>query len=1180
LAVVLTLMVVVVSAASEHGQGESPSQVARCEEAKRTHRVTCEAQRSLDHPVCKHTAEMVFEQCVEQKSESLLGSRLGMTQHLALVFSGLPTEDPVLGSTLELGESLREGHVRDMMQRIDQFHQAHSKLVREARDVAQGKVEYDKSRLDPTFNMFYAAAERMHMRKLSSVGYKARLGASKRKAPLAMNSKTLFRRLQRVVKKAKSKGLKVGNAAMGEEQRRRFLGEGWGIAWAIKKVKGLFSSLGIDKVFGYIKSLASSFIKSVINMIKKGLKAMIQLVMRLPAFQRTMKKLTWCTDPEGLVSEVKCSGGTLTKLPPGAKKFGRGQADDGKMKTCSNGGGTGQSWLWLERVNMRKPPSTWLKAVPDSTEWGSKQPCRGEEQANSHESHDHPLGRRSLGEGKGKLPTLRACKMTGSDYCVNRFKDQASVDPLFCNQLHPPGELRKKCLSGLPTPSFWRNFKLEEQKTKCEGDGRCKLVKIEGAPQGMYKCVPLVRHGDPRFAPRETVGEMKRGKNNNVRHKATQAEKKKMAAWRHNTTQYFQAQWQRAVHPFKGGPEGALLAVYDGAEQFELAKAYIRTGDYCINYKKDKDGNLPSNRVRCLSQQFHFGTDAFNWVLCMGIDPAGMGRWIVDRVFRPVINMLPGPLGKSMLGPAIKDMIGGMLGVALDQTIQNIPILGIIYDRATHFLNLWFGIDIRNILTQRRADELIGGNIGLYDFAIDATQERMKAVYATKPGVKCDEKKLSGLECMTSIPIRQGIVTGARRGDYTASGPLSSMWPGRNDVNVGVQNMRVAYIKTGMCLQIPVCDTALLLDPTSPKYGSFYKVKGRQVTARDCGGNGQCRWNRHKGNHCVCDKGYSGALCKRDSAAGVQTVVELGDAMSTGEGWIGGGSPPPPDVKKAMEATKNAKAMSKSAKAMSKGGKNAPVTRRRRWYSRRSSRRRRKGSSTGCNGWTPSKGKWKGKGGFCARFGWTRKWCYTNKDFKGPGHEFIKPSESSPGKFYLPCKTVKKSPPANWGPPPPSTGVSFKEMFTHPQMKMTGPKDISEKCRKAKNCSKEPGCVSSGRGCTDASHWDCASQKKILDCVAYRDFAPAKMSSFFDKACGRRMLEQKPKEFVRCMGGIRDNHSCNTDQDCPSGGLGHKKACPNGKCRCKKVKAVIGCIQAVIFQCSEMGYNKIAGMAV
>merc|ERR1719409_2367035 len=89
---------------------------------------------------------------------------------------------------------------------------------------------------------------------------------------------------------------------------------------------------------------------------------------------------------------------------------------------------------------------------------------------------------------------------------------------------------------------------------------------------------------------------------------------------------------------------------------------------------------------------------------------------------------------------------------------------------------------------------------------------------------------------------------------------------------------------------------------------------------------------------------------------------------------------------------------------MSKGGKNAPVTRRRRWYSRRSSRRR-KGSSTGCNGWTPSKGKWKGKGGFCADFGWSRKWCYTNKDFKGPGHEFIKPSESSPGKFYMPCKT-------------------------------------------------------------------------------------------------------------------------------------------------------------------------------
>merc|ERR1711988_932728 len=48
-------------------------------------------------------------------------------------------------------------------------------------------------------------------------------------------------------------------------------------------------------------------------------------------------------------------------------------------------------------------------------------------------------------------------------------------------------------------------------------------------------------------------------------------------------------------------------------------------------------------------------------------------------------------------------------------------------------------------------------------------------------------------------------------------------------------------------------------------------------------------------------------------------------------------------------------------------------------------------------------GKWAGMGNRCGIFGWTMPWCYVNKEYKGPGHEFMKPSLSYPGKYFAPC---------------------------------------------------------------------------------------------------------------------------------------------------------------------------------
>merc|ERR1712138_104432 len=73
------------------------------------------------------------------------------------------------------------------------------------------------------------------------------------------------------------------------------------------------------------------------------------------------------------------------------------------------------------------------------------------------------------------------------------------------------------------------------------------------------------------------------------------------------------------------------------------------------------------------------------------------------------------------------------------------------------------------------------------------------------------------------------------------------------------------------------------------------------------------------------------------------------------------------------------------------------------WWS---SSAKKKSPAKMCNGWTPKTGKWKGTGGSCRKWGWTRPWCYVEKNYKGPGKEFIKPSKYT-GKYYAPCQQSK-----------------------------------------------------------------------------------------------------------------------------------------------------------------------------
>jgi hypothetical protein len=58
-----------------------------------------------------------------------------------------------------------------------------------------------------------------------------------------------------------------------------------------------------------------------------------------------------------------------------------------------------------------------------------------------------------------------------------------------------------------------------------------------------------------------------------------------------------------------------------------------------------------------------------------------------------------------------------------------------------------------------------------------------------------------------------------------------------------------------------------------------------------------------------------------------------------------------------------------------------------------------------CTGWAPTDGPMAGKGMTCQTWGWTRKWCWVNEDYRGPGHEWIQISNLYPGKNYAPCSS-------------------------------------------------------------------------------------------------------------------------------------------------------------------------------
>lgn len=545
----------------------------------------------------------------------------------------------------------------------------------------------------------------------------------------------------------------------------------------------------------------------------------------------------------------------------------------------------------------------------------------------------------------------------------------------------------------------------------------------------------------------------------------------------------------------------------------------------CLNYTADADGYLPFTRIRCLSQQYRWGSDEVNPFTCAGTDPTTFTHTIVNHLIIPVCNLIPG-FG-SMLGVSLGNFIADTGPEIFDKTLSLMPFgLGTIYTELDYFITMWTTVSFRNLFTQHKPTHLVYQSLGLLDFSLDAKQNRMAKVYAndstttckdksefTTPSTADDSSAPERLEafpwadtgCPDAIPLREATLTGLRGGDYTIN-PLTSRQPGRFGLTVGVFFMEAAALKMSFCARIPICNTNLV----NAFGGALYGPSGNSI---DCSGHGQCMWNKRKGNHCKCDQGFfyeeDNQQCCPD---GQSKEACKAQAMAIDEG---GGR---------QNTAKNQDA---DATASSQGQNNATSKR-----------------------------------AFLAGYQAGTQHSGTGRRL---GEKEGQLSDKDDGKKLF------------------SKESSMTAKIAKNAFKIHGTNDVSSRCsgKDTKTCQDVVGCQLKGTACTDASAWHCAVQKKILDCIATRFMSPHRIAWYLDTLCGKTLLDQKKQKWTGCSHGIRAGQECDDDKDCPA--LINKKWSKlkgQKDPTCITHETVEGCQSALKESCHNLGFQNFAAMAV
>jgi len=858
-----------------------------------------------------------------------------------------------------------------------------------------------------------------------------------------------------------------------------------------------------------------------------------------------------------------------------------------------------------------------------------KSPCApGREHQCKYDLGGSPKKMKDMKPGQFRPKRCRGAHMRMNNTEMDHDYLKLSRGPAHCaDRYHPtamPGDPydwanNKKTQYGWDSTtqqkSFWHNWDYHRVRHKCEYDNRCVFYDLKwyGNTQGRYRCVPRIHREDPRrfiedTKTRKLVPEWPRNKPPTINERTmpcftmatiTTASR---PTWRMRSggnrcvqgdgrfwlndgqwasqDQTAFAKWQRPVQPNMGGEDGVSVSALFPVMNLMASKAYIQAGDICLNYRwnatyhNETEGYLPPTKARCMIGQYRSFSDPNMIGICMKWSPAGTGKWILN-VMKPFLKMFPGKLWDAM-APVISGAIGKYVGKALDHLLINGlylpiigPLIGVVYGQFMDSVKHWLGVDIRNMINPVHPAMNVRQYQSAADLAIDASQDRMAKVYWKKPS--CNEKvKEWGTGCPEAIPVRAAFVSTIRAGDMTDSA-YSTLWPGRKYSWTHTKAPYTSYIKSGLCVKVPICDTGLSQWLKSTANGAMYDRAGN---SRDCGGHGTCMWNMAKGNRCRCDQGFEeraecgqcvlpGRKCKE---RGSQT---RGNSNSTGHGKIN----------------------SRSANAMSKERiKKAADD-----FHREDAAMALTNEALRVEQEAAKKGK-KAVGKAQPKVDALKAAADATT---ASVHSIMNPdsnlgeSDAATADERRMTKIVydEEGGFARW-----RNGLKISKTYNS-----YGSKFISDRCKDQtpENCVQKNGCGLEKGRCTDAAEFRCTVQKKILDCLRANKLAPIDVPFYLDGACGRGLLHQKPVMGKVCRDGVRKMELCKEHKDCPrapseiaAGGVnGGADIGPAGKAQDGKYRGKRnafgkclprpmwpGCQAGVMKPCADDGMDTVSAM--
>jgi len=400
----------------------------------------------------------------------------------------------------------------------------------------------------------------------------------------------------------------------------------------------------------------------------------------------------------------------------------------------------------------------------------------------------------------------------------------------------------------------------------------------------------------------------------------------------------------------------------------------------------------------------------------------------------------------------------------------------------------------------------------------------MARVYANTESATCNKKykpdeAMSMKEwCIDSIPARDALVSGTRAGDYGLGGPLDNRWPKRQRVITGAFKLDNAFIKSSMCLKLPVCDTKMMM-PIIRTGDSIYDTTGTSV---DCSGRGQCRWNARLGNHCHCKptwKNVHSKLCQcKAGMSKADCVKEMRKEETNAQDFVSAKqrNTLSPELVKTIESLVAKACANEKVNEIDDTVRTTQVLKT-----------------------TEELGE------------------SSEVDDTAAGEN----SEQTDQDKEIPSREQE-------------SGFirAIRQMAGQKRSGFRGPDKVSKKCHISEQeaCQETDSCMWEDK-CVDAATWQCGNQKKVLDCAATRLGSPNNIFPFLNGHCGKIVYNQTKITSSQCAIGLRASVKCTNDDECGP---------PNHRAKCVTQAQYRGCAAAAINKCADIGFGKMAVMGL